>query len=88
MSKAVFTEEFCSPMKHVEHWLRSKRKEFGTLAECPAFKRVEAFLMSGKARIAVLGCMKTSMKLEGCERGDPRVHCQCFLVQSPGPSAT
>ena len=41
LSIKVFVDEYCSPLKVAEKWIRAKKAQYGALAEVPAFKRVE-----------------------------------------------
>ena len=49
------------------------KREFGKLSERPAVERVRAFLMSGRVRLAVLGCIRSGVRLEGVSDDRPGV---------------
>ena len=65
LSRVVFENDYCAPLREAEKWVNSKRKFYGALAQIPAFARVEAYLQSPKARVPVLGCIRVNMRLEG-----------------------
>ena len=82
-SKATFDSEVCSPAKHAERWVKDKRREFGALADSPAFRRVEDYLMSTQARAHVLKCMRLGIRLEGSgplSTGDAAGIDQCRIL--------
>lgn len=64
-SKASFEADVCKPAKVASDWLRALRREFGALADTPAVRRVEEFLMSPRAREQVLHWSRRSIRLEG-----------------------
>ena len=76
MSKASFVSEYCTPMRHAEAWLASKHRDFGKLAELPIFQRVEVFLLTSRARPAILNCLRSSIRLEGISDDQPGIE-QC-----------
>ena len=73
MSAKVFEDEYCSVAKHCERWMKLLKKEFGQLSERPAAKRVREFLLGGRPRLQVLGCMKAGIRLDGVSDERPGV---------------
>ena len=68
MNGKKFAAEYCMPLKLAEEWIARKKAQFGkTACDTPSFRRVETFLLSGRGRVAVLGCVgaKLGSKLEG-----------------------
>ena len=65
MSAQVFQNEYCRPYKEAEKWIRSTQKTFGQVANIPSFERVAEFLFTSKARVMILGCLQSSVKLDG-----------------------
>ena len=85
-SRSSFETDICAPAKHAERRVADRRREFGSLSDSPAFRRVEEFLMSAQARPLVLKCMRLGVRLEGPgpnSTGDGAGIDQCrVLVQS------
>lgn len=79
LSSKVFVEEYCAPVRHAEQWVKAKKKEFGKLAEMPTFNRVKNFLFSSRARVAVLACMRSGVRLEGISADQPGIE-QCRML--------
>jgi len=79
MSAKVFVEEYCLPIWHAERWVAQKQREFGKLASLPAFQRVCNFLLSSKAKAAILSCMRQGVRLEGISAEQPGIE-QCRLL--------
>lgn len=94
ISQKVFVAEFCAVAKCAENWVKAKRHHYGQLAELPAFERVEAFLRSARARLEILACMKSGIRLEGispAQRGIEQCNAlvaelQALRARSMGPS--
>jgi len=78
-SKKSFVDEICSPLRHAEAWIKNKRNDYGVLAKSPAFDRVADFLMSGRARLQILSCMKLGLRLEGTGPDHMGVE-QCYIL--------
>ena len=74
-----FTDEVCAPMRHAEQWIASKKKQYGALAASPSFQRVADYLLSGRARLPILGCMKSGLRLEGTSADHMGVE-QCYIL--------
>ena len=74
-----FTEEVCAPMRHAEQWIASKKKQYGALAASPSFQRVADYLLSGRARLPILGCMRIGLRLEGTSADHMGVE-QCYIL--------
>ena len=85
-SQSSFDTELRAPAKHAERWLKDRRREFGSLADGPAFRRVEEYLQSAQARPLILKCMRLGVRLHGeglNSTGDQAGIDQCrILVQS------
>ena len=64
-SLKTFDSEVCAPAKHAERWVKDRRREFGSIVEVTAFKRVEDYLQSAQARPLVLKCMRLGVRLHG-----------------------
>ena len=73
ISASTFATEYCAPMRHGEVWVSAKRREYGKLCEIPAFRRVATFLLSSKARVPILQCMRASVRLEGTSKEQPGI---------------
>ena len=78
-SVGTFVEDVCRPMRHAEQWITAKKNHYGVLATSPAFQRVADYLMSGRARLQILGCMKTGLRLEGTSSENMGVE-QCHIL--------
>ena len=76
ISKTSFASDYCTPVRHAEVWLATKRRDFGKLAELPMFCRIEAFLFTSRARQAILNCMRSGMRLDGNSDDQPGID-QC-----------
>ena len=74
-----FTDDVCQPLRHAEHWIASKKNLYGILAASPTFLRVADYLLSGRARLLILGCMRSGLRLEGTSAENMGVE-QCFIV--------
>ena len=79
LSKEVFQNEYCLPMKGAESWIAAKRKEFGKFSDIPAFDRVASFLKSGRARVAILACTRGGIRFEGVSDEQPGIN-QCRVL--------
>ena len=80
LSADVFMNEYCAPLKHAEKWVALKRKQYGAVADGPAFKRVTDFLMTNRGRLAVFGCMRAGIRLEGVSEEQPGIeHCRILI---------
>ena len=82
-SKESFLSELCVPAKHAENWVKARRREFGALAESPAFRRVEEFLQSSQSRPQLLKCIRLGIPLQGSgpqAQGDNLGIDQCRIV--------
>jgi hypothetical protein len=75
----VFDSDFCAPVKHAENWLKNKVTTYGTLTDCPAFRRVSDYLISGRAREAILRLMRQGVRLEGSGAESPGIE-QCRIM--------
>ena len=62
MSSSTFQEEYCAPAKQAENWIASVKKTYGKHADTPAADRVFSWLVSGKARTAILSCMRDHIR--------------------------
>ncbi len=61
-----FQTEFCAPIKAVEAWVTSLRRQHGKVAETSlALKRVAKMLCTDRGRVKVLGCMRDKIPLHG-----------------------
>ena len=81
MLHADLENEFCSPLHEAEKWIMGKRKFYGALSQIPAFARVEAYLMSPKARFPPLGCVKANMRLEGAAPDNGVEQCRILIAE-------
>ncbi len=81
LSMTVFRDEYCAPVRHAEQWIASKKKEFGKLAELPAFARVREFLYSKRARPLILGCIRAGLRLEGVGPGTGIEQCSLLMKE-------
>ena len=79
MSASKFATEYCAPMRHGESWVTQKKREFGKIADIPAFVRLTSFLHSSKARLPLLQCMKNGIRLEGNSDEQPGIQ-QCHVL--------
>ena len=82
-SKNSFESEYCVPAKHAEVWVKAQRRQYGCLAESPAFTRLESYLMSSQARPQILKCMRLGVRLEGSgpgSTGDAAGIDQCRVI--------
>jgi hypothetical protein len=78
-SKATFVDELCAPLRRAEQWVKEKRGIYGALAQSPAFQRVADFLMTGRARMQILTCMKSGLRLEGTSAENMGIE-QCHIL--------
>ena len=81
MSKPVFMNEYCAPMRKGETWLLWLRRHYGAAADRAPTKRVEEYLRSSKARLPILGCMKAGVPLHGLSEEQPGIECCRLLVR-------
>jgi hypothetical protein len=82
MSVRIFQAEYCAVARHAEIWAKNMRREYGKLAERPAFSRVEQYLRSGCARIDILRCMKSGTPLEGKSKEQPGIEqCRALVAE-------
>ena len=81
MSKPVFVNEYCAPMRKGETWLVWLRKNYGIAADRAPTKRVEEYLRSSKARLPILACMKAGVPLHGLSEEQPGIECCRLLVR-------
>lgn len=66
VSAASFTSDFCLPMKHVEGWVRTQVRTFGSVAtQFAAFARVCKTLVTEGGRQKVLLCLRERIPLSG-----------------------
>ena len=79
MSASKFATEYCAPLRHAEGWASQKKREFGKIADIPAFVRLTNFLYSSKARMPLLQCMKNGIRLEGNSDEQPGIQ-QCHVL--------
>ncbi len=79
MSADYFASDYCSPFRYAQSWVAVKRKEFGKFADLPAFGRVEAWLQSARARIPIMQCARTRVKLDGNSDEQPGIE-QCRTI--------
>ena len=59
--------------------MSQKKREFGKIADIPAFVRLTNFLYSSKARLPLLQCMKNGIRLEGNSDEQPGIQ-QCHVL--------
>ena len=82
LSQKVFETDYCRPYKEAEKWIKSSRKQFGVVADIPAFERVASFLMSSKARIPILACLSSGVKLDGASDQMPGIEaCRTIIKE-------
>jgi hypothetical protein len=51
----TFTEEVCKPIKQAEVWIAAKKKLLRESGWFAGFLRVSEFLMTGRARLLIIG---------------------------------
>ncbi len=83
ISTVTFQSEYCSPLKCAETWLAGRRRDFGDkLCGVMSFKRVQKFLMSGRARNHILRCMKANIRLDGSSDEQPGIdQCRALVAE-------
>ena len=94
MSVKVFLAEYCAVAKHAEVWVKARRRDYGALADRPAFERVVEYLGSSAARLEILACMRSGTRLDGTSAAQPGIEqCRALVAEleqvkkrSAGPS--
>ena len=80
LSRDVFINEYCAPMRKQETWLSWIHKTYGAIAARPATERVGQYLRSSKARIQILACMRAGVPLHGLSEEQPGIeHCRVLV---------
>ena len=80
LSRDVFINEYCAPMRKQETWLSMIHKTYGAIAARPATERVGQYLRSSKARIQILACMRAGVPLHGLSEEQPGIeHCRVLV---------
>ena len=79
LSPKVFQEEYCAPLHKAEKWIAQQKKIFGTHADIPAFKRVEEFLCTSRARLSILACVRGNTPLHGTSSEQRGIE-QCHVI--------
>ena len=80
LSRGIFINEYCAPMRKQETWLSWIHKTYGAIAARPATERVGQYLRSSKARIPILACMRAGVPLHGLSEEQPGIeHCRVLV---------
>jgi len=83
MSAGSFQAEYCAPLRHAEAWLVARRREFGEkLCSTMSFTRVRSFLLTSRARLPLLQCMRAGVRLEGVSDEQPGIEqCRALVAE-------